>query len=221
MAGVEQILEEFNRLKTACQEMEQKKIVVGIVGGGTEVTSGGPSKATSEVLAIAHAHEYGATIKPKNKKYLAIPLTKEAEAAGSPTVFSDLRFVHAKGGNLLMVRDKKKGRGKGETESEALFLLVKSVTLPERSFIRASFDAEQDKIESIMANAVEKVLKGDITPDAAAESIGAQSAQLVQNYIDENKVTPKSKFSKKQIHTTLYETGTHIRDRISWKVEKK
>ncbi len=209
MAGVEQILEEFNRLKAACQEMGQKKIVVGIVGDGT----------SSEVMAIAHAHEYGATIKPKEKKYLAIPLTKEAEAAGSPTVFSDLRFVNAKGGNLLMVRDKKKG--KGETKSEAMFLLVKSVTLPERSFIRASFDADQDKIEGIVAKALEKVLKGTITPDAAAESIGAQSAQLVQNYIDENRVTPKSKFSKKQIHTTLYETGTHIRDRISWKVEEK
>jgi len=211
MAGVEQILEEFNRLKAACQEMEQKKIVVGIVGDG----------ASSEVMAIAHAHEYGATIKPKEKKYLAIPLTKEAEAAGSPTVFSDLRFVNAKGGNLLMVRDKKKGRGKGKTESEAMFLLVKSVTLPERSFIRASFDANQKKLGDIVAKAMGKMLEGAITPDAAAESIGAQSAQVVQNYIDENKVTPESKFSKKQIHTTLYETGTHIRDRISWKVEKK
>ena len=203
MAGVEQILEEFNRLKAACQEMEQKKIVVGIVGNG----------ADSEILAIAHAHEYGATIRPKEKKYLAIPLTKEAEAAGSPTVFSDLRFVNAKDGNLLMVRDKKKGRGKDKAESEALFLLVKSVTLPERSFIRASFDSSQGKLSDIVSKALGKVLTGDTTPSAAA--------QLVQNYIDENHVTPKSKYSKKQIHTTLYETGTHIRDRISWKVEDK
>jgi len=207
MAGIEQILEDFNRLKAVCQEMEQKKIVVGIVG-----------PVGSDVLKIAHAHEYGATIKPKNGKYLAIPLTKEAEAAGSPRVFNNLRFVNTKGGNLLMVRDKKKGMGK--TKSEAMFLLVKSVTLPERSFIRASFDSSQKELSDIVAKALEKVLKGTITPDAAAESIGAQSAQLVQNYIDENKVTPKSKFSKKQIHTTLYETGTHIRDRISWKVEK-
>ena len=211
MAGVEQILEEFNRLKAACQEVEQKKIVVGIVGNG----------ADSEILAIAHAHEYGATIRPKEKKYLAIPLTKEAEAAGSPTVFSDLRFVNAKDGNLLMVRDKKKGRGKDKAESEALFLLVKSVTLPERSFIRASFDSSQGKLSDIVSKALGKVLTGDTTPSAAAESIGAQAAQLVQNYIDENHVTPKSKYSKKQIHTTLYETGTHIRDRISWKVEDK
>ena len=125
MDGIERLLEDFNRIKAACQEMEQKKIRVGIVGG----------KADSDIMAIAHAHEYGATIRPKKGKYLAIPLTKEAQAAGSPRAFSDLYFVNAKDGKVLMVRDKKK-RG-GKTESEAMYLLVKSVTLPERSFIRA------------------------------------------------------------------------------------
>ena len=44
---------------------------------------------------------------------------------------------------------------------------------------------------------------------------------MVQNFIDENRVKPPSDFRRKRIHTTLYETGTHIRDRISWEVEKK
>lgn len=206
MDGIEKILEDFNRLKAACTEMEQKKILVGITGGG----------AGSDVMAIAHAHEYGATIKPKKGKYLAIPLTKEAEEEGSPRAFNNLRFVNAKGGNLLMVRDKKKGRGK--TESEAMFLLVKSITLPERSFIRASFDANQEKLGDIVTGAVEKVLNGVMTPSAAAESIGAQSVQLVQNFIDENRVKPESDFTHKTQHTTLYESGTHIRDRIAYEV---
>ena len=206
MDGIEKILVDFNRLKAACAEMEQKKILVGITGGG----------AGSDVIAIAHAHEYGATIKPKKGKYLAIPLTKEAEEEGSPRAFNNLRFVNAKGGNLLMVRDKKKGRGK--TESEAMFLLVKSITLPERSFIRASFDANQEKLGDIVTGAVEKVLNGVMTPSAAAESIGAQSVQLVQNFIDENRVKPESDFTHKTQHTTLYESGTHIRDRIAYEV---
>lgn len=208
MAGVEQILEEFERLKAACQELDGKKIRVGIVG---------PQE--SEVLAIAHAHEYGATIRPKEKKYLAIPLTREAEAAGTPTAFNDLRFVNAKGGNLLMVRDKKKG--KGETKSEAMFLLVKSVTIPERSFIRASFDEGKDKLGEIVDEQVCKVLAGHASAEAAANAIGAQAAQMVQSYIDDNRVTPASKFSKKQIHKTLFETGAHIRDHISWDPEGK
>lgn len=144
MDGIERILEDFNRIKAACQEMEQKEIRVGIVGG----------KADSDILAIAHAHEYGTTIKPKKGKYLAIPLTKDAQAAGSPRAFSDLRFVNAKNGKLLMVRDKKK-RG-GKTESVAMYLLVKSVTLPERSFIRAGFDAQQKELGSIVTGAIDR-----------------------------------------------------------------
>ena len=206
MDGIERILEDFNRIKAACQEMEQKEIRVGIVGG----------KADSDILAIAHAHEYGATIKPKKGKYLAIPLTKDAQAAGSPRAFSDLRFVNAKNGKLLMVRDKKK-RG-GKTESVAMYLLVKSVTLPERSFIRASFDAQQDELDEIIAQQVSKVLAGEVTADAAAHKIGAQTVLLVQGFIDQNRVTPKSGSTLKTQHTTLYESGTHIRDRIAYEV---
>lgn len=145
MSDVNEILVEFERLKSACRSMDGKKIVVGIVGDGVD----------SEVLKIAAAHEYGT--------------------------------------------DK----------------------LPERSFIRASFDADQDKLGSIVSGQVNKVLSGQISADAAANAIGAQAAQLVQNFIDENRVKPPSDFSKKTQHTTLYETGTHIRDRIAFKVEEE
>lgn len=144
MSDVNEILVEFERLKSACRSMDGKKIIVGIVGDGVD----------SEVLKIAAAHEYGT--------------------------------------------DK----------------------LPERSFIRASFDAEQDKLGSIVSGQVNKVLSGQTSADAAANAIGAQAAQLVQNFIDENRVKPQSDFSKKTQHTTLYETGTHIRDRIAYKVEE-
>lgn len=133
------IMEDFNKLSEACQDMQGKTIRVGIIGSG-------------EVAKIAHIHEYG--------------------------------------------------DGK----------------MPERSFIRASFDADQDKLGSIIEGAVGKVLEGTMSADAAANSIGAQSAQLVQNFIDENRVKPQSDYSKKTQHTTLYETGTHIRDRIAYEV---
>lgn len=145
MSDVNEILVEFERLKSACRSMDGKKIIVGIVGDGVD----------SEVLKIAAAHEYGT--------------------------------------------DK----------------------LPERSFIRASFDVDQDKLGSIVSGQVNKVLSGQTSADAAANAIGAQAAQLVQNFIDENRVKPQSDFSKKTQHTTLYETGTHIRDRIAYKVEEE
>ncbi len=140
--GTDTISADFEKLKAACSDLSGKKIYVGIVGS-----------ADSEVLKIAHAHEYG-------------------------------------------------------TEK-----------LPERSFIRASFDADQDKLDRIITGSVKKVLSGAISADAAANAIGAQAAQLVQNFIDDNRVKPKSDYSKKTQHTTLYETGTHIRDRIAYEVE--
>ena len=140
--GTNTISADFEKLKAACSDLSRKKIYVGIVGS-----------ADSEVLKIAHAHEYG-------------------------------------------------------TEK-----------LPERSFIRASFDADQDKLDRIITGSVENVLSGAISADAAANAIGAQAAQLVQNFIDDNRVKPKSDYSKKTQHTTLYETGTHIRDRIAYEVE--
>lgn len=139
---VNALLSDFEKIQRACNDMASKKIVVGIVGG-----------ADSEVMEIAHAHEYGT-------------------------------------GNL-----------------------------PERSFIRASFDADQEKLGTIVSGSINKVISGQTTADSAANAIGAQAAQLVQNFIDDNRVTPKSDFSKKTQHTTLYETGTHIRDRIAYKVE--
>ena len=91
--------------------------------------------------------------------------------------------------------------------------------MPERSFLRASFDADQEKLGTIVSEQVNKVLDGR-TSAAAANAIGAQAAQLVQNFIDDNRVKPPSDFSKKTQQTTLYETGTHIRDRIAFKVEE-
>jgi hypothetical protein len=135
---------DFEKTQADCHAMEGHKILVGIVGN-----------VSSDVLKIAHAHEYG--------------------------------------------------DGK----------------LPERSFIRASFDADQNTLDKIVSNQINKVLSGSTTPDAAAESIGAQAAQLVQGFIDGNRVKPPTDLAKnpnKTQHTTLYETGTHIRDRIAYKV---
>ena len=102
---VNTILSDFEKIKTSCKQLKGKKIIVGIVGS-----------ADSEVLKIAHAHEYGT------------------------------------------------GR------------------LPERSFIRSSFDAEQEKLGEIVSGAVGKVLSNQMSVDSAMNSIGAQAAQLVQNY---------------------------------------
>ena len=141
MPEIDAILQSFTRLEKACAELNGKKIVVGIVGN-----------VGSDVLEVAHTHEYG--------------------------------------------------DGK----------------MPERSFLRASFDQDGQKLNEIVSGQINRVLDGKATATAAANAVGAQAAQLVQNFIDDNRVKPPSNFAKKTQHTTLYETGTHIRDRIAYEV---
>ncbi len=141
MQNINTILQAFAQLEKACEELNGTKIVVGIIG-----------EADSDVLKIAHTHEYG--------------------------------------------------DGK----------------MPERSFIRASFDQDSPKLDRIISSQINKVLDGKTTASTAVNAIGAQAAQLVQNFIDDNRVKPPSDFSRKTQHTTLYETGTHIRDRIAYEL---
>ena len=112
----------------------------------------------------------------------------------------------------------------GEVDSEVLKVAriheYGTEKMPERSFLRASFDADREKLGSLVSEQVNKVIDGRASATAAANAIGAQAAQMVQNFIDDNRVKPPSNFSKKTQHTTLYETGTHIRDRIAYKVEE-
>ena len=60
MDDIEQLLTDFNRVKAACQEMEQKKILVGLIS----------DKVDSDVMIIAHAHEYGVPGKLPERSFI-------------------------------------------------------------------------------------------------------------------------------------------------------
>lgn len=83
-------------------------------------------------LIYAQVHEQGATIKPRNKKFLTIPLEAAMTPAGvtrqPASAYSDAFFIR-KGKNLLLVR---KSGAKGKGRIVPLFLLVKSVKIPAR-----------------------------------------------------------------------------------------
>lgn len=93
--------------------------------------------------------------------------------------------------------------------------------MPERSFIRASFDTDKEKIDSIIKTSIDKILLKKVDAVSAMNATGAQLAQLIQNFIDTNKVKPKSNYKNKTQYTTLYETGTHIRDRIAYEIKEE
>lgn len=74
-------------------------------------------------------HEYGATIRAKNRRNLAIPLTEEARQAGTPRRFNDLFLIRSRRGNILLVR-------RNGQQLEPMYKLQPSVTIPPRPHVR-------------------------------------------------------------------------------------
>lgn len=71
---------------------------------------------------------FGGTVRPVNKKLLAIPARTEAYNR-SPRDFVDLRFVKTKRGGMLVQKDQSEVGTKKETGGTVLYWLVKSVTV--------------------------------------------------------------------------------------------
>jgi phage gpG-like protein len=94
----------------------------------------GRSSPTEVVVGTAHPaaplHQHGGTVRPKKGKYLAIPLTKEAQRAGSPRRMKGTKAVP------LFAR-KVDGRWVGH------FLLAKKAVVPARPFLGLSKEVVQ------------------------------------------------------------------------------
>ena len=177
---------------------------------------------------IAGVHEYGATISAKNVKHLAIPLNMEAKNAGSPRKFNDLRFIPISPGYGFLVRDRKHpqkapGRKKQEKHDakkhpsggeedprpnedyEWMYMLVDSVTIPERSFIRASFDTGKATLENICKEAVDGIILKKWTAQEAADYIGKWAVEMTHDYFNSPCLIPGG-------CTTAFRTAWRVSD---------
>jgi hypothetical protein len=97
------------------------------------------------------------------------------------------------------------------------------INIPERSYIRASYEAGRAELDNFIRQKFRDVIQGKINARQAAERIGAYCVTMTQSYIDDNRVQPPvGDFTKerKRQTTTLYNTGTHIRDRITFIIEE-
>lgn len=218
---------ELERIKRELEALRSLTVHVGIMGD-----------SGSDILMIAHVHEYGATITAKNVKNLTIPLTKAAREAGSPRAFNDLEWIPGKqpGVSFLARKRKRKARGGKEhrevtstvkarsdydpDDYEWLFMLVHSINVPERSFIRASFDAGREELSQYCRDAVAGIIRKGWTAQEAADYVGRMASEMTRQYMNGGLSPPKSRITK--LTTTqeqpLYDTGRLIGS-ISYKVE--
>lgn len=181
--------------------LEGRSVIVGPVG-----------EPDSLLAKYAAANEFGATISPKNRTYLAIPVNRQAKGK-RPGDFADLRFVPAKnrsGGWLV--------RGKGP-RSVAMFKLVKQVKIPERAFLRRTADSKevQDKTAKILAQAVIRLICGNASADDVLAAIGESLSAGVKSTIEKGLAPANSPVTllTKRGSTPLVDSGRLFKS-ISW-----
>lgn len=212
--------EDMARIKRELEKLQGLKIHVGIMGD-----------AGSHILTIAGVHEYGATIRAHDKK-LTIPLDKEAKGK-SPSEFNDLDWIPGHNPGVSFLARKKKRRAKNK-KSEGLspssdynpddytwmYMLVDSVTIPERSFIRASYDSRKNVIENLCKEAIDGIIDKHWTAEEAADYIGSESLKMTQNYFNTQLSPPKSEITQRT--STQYQPLVETKElylKIVYKVE--
>lgn len=132
------------------KEFQGKKIIVGPI-----------AKPDSELAKYAAANEFGAEIRPKKGKFLAIPKTVEAKER-SPRDF---------------------GKEAGEH-----FAFVKKVVIPERSWLRGAFDKKEtiDKAVRIAKDALRLMIDGKSSAMNVLNAIGLSFVSSVKARISSN-----------------------------------
>lgn len=98
--------------------------------------SSNTTAAVGTNVVYAAIHQFGGVIRAKKGPFLAIPVTPQARAAGSPTRMPGLHVWQTLKGQFVM----------GDDKGNVHFLLRRQVTMPERPFLGAS---EADKTELV------------------------------------------------------------------------
>jgi len=107
-----------------------------------ELRSATDTKAVAEAgtnLVYGPVQEFGGVIKPKSKKYLAIPV---GTYKGSPNIHPDLKFRDASGDTVVMVD------GSGNVQ----YVLKRSVVIPARPYLRPARDENELEIREEMSH---------------------------------------------------------------------
>ncbi|USK71759.1 hypothetical protein [Peribacillus asahii] len=156
---------------------------------------------------IAGVHEFGMQIRAKNK-YLAIP-TKEA-GTKRPRDFDGL--FKPKGKNVLALAD-------GNGGIKVMFILKESVNIPERSFIRSTFDENERDWSEFIEDQIEKLLSLEITAEQLFERLGALIVGEIQKKMTDIRTPANAALTvaNKGSSNPLIDTG-ELRRHVTWKV---
>jgi len=109
----------------------------------------------AKMVNIAAVQEYGATIRPKKAKILAIPVTREAQRLSRQhRGVRNIPGLFRPGNKKILARAGSKGG------FEVLFILKEQVVIPPRPFIQTTFQDEQSAISRRWQKGASDALKG-------------------------------------------------------------
>ena len=96
--------------------------------------------------------------------------------------------------------------------------------IPERSFIRRTFNEKQKQLKSVVGKLATDVVEREKSVESALDQLGAWGAAQVKNTITRGKGVPPPNapetVAKKGSSRPLVDTGRLV-DAIQWEVEKK
>ena len=161
---------DFPKMEQSLRLIEGKNITVGVKG---------------EHAWLASIHEYGCTIEPKRAKYLTVPCNRKAYGKKASD-FNDLFFLELPDGSKWLARDK------GSDQLEFMFALMKSVKIPERSFLRSGFDACHLKAIERGERVLPLVLDGRMKADDMYEVIGTILRDGIKDFANDLSSPEKS-----------------------------
>lgn len=162
------------KLKEVIKELKTKKIKIGIFGS-----------AGSFILMVASVQEFGCMIAAKNVKHLAVPVNPKA-AGKSPRSFPDLFALKDKNGDLWLCKNV------GKDKLEFYYWLPTKVNIPARSFIRGSFNANQNEMQTFIEKNLDELFKFNITVDVFCNRVGEYLAGLTRKYLTDLREPPKN-----------------------------
>ncbi|MBC1722253.1 hypothetical protein [Listeria seeligeri] len=168
------------------------------------------SEDNSFIQMIAGVNEFGLTIRPKGK-YLTIPTAEAGDrrAREIPGLF------RPKGKNILATSG---ANGK----LTVMFYLKTEVTIPERSFLRSTFDEKNGKWYDFFDGWIDDITAGALSASDVYNRLGALIASDIQTAI-KNMYEPSNApatVARKGTNNPLISDGT-MRQKVTWKVMKK
>lgn len=164
-------LDNLPRMTQSIRALNGKKVQVGAMQGSH--------------AWLAGIHEYGCTIKPKRAKYLTVPVHHKAVGKKARD-FNNLWTLRADSGELFLCQNR------GKDSFDVLFWLTKSVTIPERSFLRTGHDENIDRIIKQTERAIGQVIAGKMSADDMLDLYGKQMATAIKKKIRDISSPPNS-----------------------------